>query len=303
MQFKLAIRSYLLNLSCFVAVKKEVIGRILEKEDFKIKIGEKGCIAGSVAGDGAKMLLCFHGYGQDRKLYQGLFKTVPPGYRLVMIDLPFFGESEWTTTDHPILPVELDAFLQRILKKYPAEEVHLLAFSLGAKIALGLYQATTIPIKSAILISPDGLKIHPLYKFAIYHPIGKRLFFAALRWPKIFLFVLKLLYKLRITDAFKYKFVSRQFETEGKRKLLHDVWRGFAEIRPDLGIIVHKSEDWETEWHVIWGDGDNILPLKLCEDFIEKVNGAKLHVVEGGHFLLNPPQESVKSFLHSTLNP
>lgn len=280
-----------------------LVGIILEKENFRIDIGEKGCITGSVAGTGEKLLLCFHGYGQDRRLYENLFKTVPEGWKLAMLDLPFFGESTWKSADQPILPVELDAFLQRLLKKFPAKEIHLLAFSLGAKIALGLYQATTFPIQSAILISPDGLKIHPLYKFCIYHPIGKRLFYAALAWPKSFLFVLNLLYKLRITDAFKYKFVSRQFETENKRTLLRNVWRGFSQIRPDIGIIVHKSEAWKTEWHILWGDGDNILPLKLCEDFTEKVNGAKLQVVEGGHFLLNPPQESVKSFLNSILNP
>ena len=267
------------------AKAKWLMDQILEKEEFRIDIGEKGRLTGSVAGNGDKMLLCFHGYGQDRKLFEGLFKTPPEGWRLVMIDLPFFGESEWKSADQPILPVELDAFLQRLLKKYPTKEVHLLAFSLGAKIALGLYQATSQKITSAILISPDGLRIHPLYKFCIYHPIGKRLFYAALRWPRLFLAVLKLLYKLRITDAFKYKFVSRQFETENKRTLLRNVWRGFSQIRPDLGIIVHKSEDWQTEWHVIWGDGDNILPLKMCEDFIDKVNGAKN--IDASYFLIN----------------
>jgi pimeloyl-ACP methyl ester carboxylesterase len=274
----------------------------LEAENFRIALGNKGSIGGTSHGSGRRMLLCFHGYGQSRKLFAPLLPVVPADWRMVTIDLIFFGESEWNHEREPVLPADWENFLQQLLQKYPSTEVHFLAFSLGAKVALSLYQATKIPIRQVILISPDGLRIHPLYRFCIYNPVGKALFYSVLKWPWLFLFFIRMLYKLRITDAFKYKFIQRQFDTPAKRDLLRRVWRGHSKLRPDLEAIAQRSTDAETNWHIIWGAHDNILQVKLCKDFIQKVNGAKLHVVDGGHFLLNPPHEEVKSLLHEILN-
>lgn len=221
---------------------------------------------------------------------------------MVTIDLLFFGCSEWTEERIPVMPADWDLFLTQLLEKYPSTEVHFLAFSLGAKVALSLYQATQIPIRRMVLISPDGLRIHPLYRFCIYNPVGKALFYSVLRWPWLFLSVIRLLYKLGITDAFKYKFINRQFDTVEKRALLRRVWRGHSKLRPNLDAIARRSRETDTLWHIIWGAQDNILHVNLCKDFIQKVNGAKLHVVAGGHFLLNPPHEDVKSLLNEILN-
>jgi pimeloyl-ACP methyl ester carboxylesterase len=274
----------------------------LEAENFRITLGNKGSVAGTSHGHGTRLLLCFHGYGQSRKLFLPLLSVVPEGWKVVTLDLIFFGDSEWSDERQPVLPDDWDEFMQQLLEKYPSREVHVLAFSLGAKVALSLYQTTKIPIRQMILISPDGLRIHPLYRFCIYNPVGKALFYTVLRWPGLFLLFIRMLYKLRITDAFKYKFIQRQFDTAEKRALLRRVWRGHSKLRPNLNAISARSREAGTLWHIIWGGRDNILQVNLCKNFIQKVNGAKLHVVDGGHFLLNPPHEEVKSLLHEILN-
>lgn len=219
-----------------------------------------------------------------------------------MIDLPFFGESEWEADQAAISPLDWDFFFQQLVQRYPAQEIHFLAFSLGAKLALGLYQGSSIPIHGMTLISPDGLRIHPLYRFCIYHPVGKAMFYTVLKWPGLLLGILKVLHSLRITDPFKYRFVRKQFESKEKRMLLRRVWKGNAGIRPHLDAIARRSGEIGTVWHIIWGKEDSVLPMKLCEDFLEKVKDAKLHVVEGGHFLLSPLHDDVKSLLNAILN-
>jgi pimeloyl-ACP methyl ester carboxylesterase len=271
-------------------------------EKFSIQMGDRGAIAGSCYGDGRRLIVCWHGYGQSRKLFVPLLDAMPAGSRVVLLDMPLFGESAWADDGLGISPADLDAFLRLLLARFPADSVECIAFSLGAKIALGLYEATSVPIRRMVLISPDGLRIHPLYRFCIYNPVGKVLFYTVLRWPAFFLFILKAMYHLRITDAFKYRFVSRQFDAPHKRDLLRRVWQGFSRIRPDIDRIAARAGHENTDWHVIWGEADNVLPMKLCRDFIQKVNGAKLHVVPGGHFLLNPPTAEVMTLLKSILN-
>ena len=274
----------------------------MEAEKFSIAIGDKGVIAGSSYGAGSRLVICWHGYGQSRKLFVPLLPLWGADCRLVLIDLPLFGESLWRDEALPILPADLDAFLQALLERYPAERVEMVAFSLGAKLALSLYQTTNVQIHKMLLISPDGLRIHPLYRFCIYNPIGKALFYTVLRWPGLFLFILKAFYKMRITDPFKYRFVSLQFDAPHKRALLKRVWQGNARIRPDVAAITRRSEATGTAWHVIWGEADSVLPMKLCKGFIQKVNGAKLHVVSGGHFLLHPVRDDFREVLLSILN-
>lgn len=273
----------------------------MEAENFSIPIAGKGTVAGSSYGQGPRMVICFHGYGQSRKLFQPLLSLFPTDCRMILLDLPFFGESDWSATQ-PVLPSDLEACLQALLQRYPAVEVDLLAFSLGAKLALSLYQVTQVPIRQMVLISPDGLRIHPVYRFCIYNPIGQALFYTVLRWPALFLFILKVLYKLRITDPFKYRFIKIQFDAAHKRQLLKRVWQGNARIRPDISKIAARSASQSTAWHIIWGAEDDVLPMKLCKDFIGKVNGAKLHLVQGGHFLLSPARDDVKSLLQSILH-
>lgn len=270
-------------------------------ENFSIDIAGKGKVAGTAHGSGERLLLCWHGYGQDRRLFQFLAALAPAGCRVVCIDMPPFGESAWPDEGRPILPGDLDAFLQALLRRFPCESVEVVAFSLGAKLALGLYGATQVPIRRMVLISPDGLRIHPIYRFCIYNPVGKALFYTVLRWPALFLFLLRALYHLRITDPFKYRFVKMQFEAPHRRVLLRRVWRGNAQVRPDIAAIAGRSADIGTEWHVFWGREDNILPLNFCEGFIQKVKGATLHTVDGGHFLLNPPHPDVVQRLKSIL--
>lgn len=273
----------------------------MEAENFKIPVGGKGIIAGTALGAGPRLLLCFHGFGQSRKLFRHLIPADLHGWRVVLLDLPFFGESEWPEAAGPVLPEDWAAFLDTLLQRYPCDELHFWAFSLGAKVALGLYQATQLPVKRVVLISPDGLRIHPVYRFCIYIPIGRALFYTVLRWPGLFLFIWKMLHKLRITDPFKFRFLQKQFDTPEKRALLRRVWRGHSRIRPDIPVIARKSEQTQTDWHVIWGEHDNVLSVEIGRDFIQKVKDAKLHVLDGGHFLLNPPHEMVRSLLNSFL--
>ncbi|MBP6722176.1 MAG: alpha/beta hydrolase, partial [Bacteroidia bacterium] len=88
----------------------------MEAENFRITLGNKGSVAGTSHGHGTRLLLCFHGYGQSRKLFLPLLQTVPEGWRVVTIDLIFFGDSEWNNEREPVLPSDWDEFLRQLLE-------------------------------------------------------------------------------------------------------------------------------------------------------------------------------------------
>lgn len=248
------------------------------------------------------MLLCLHGYSNSLRMFAFLKNRLPEGIRLLAIDLPFFGNSTWSGKQIPPGPTEISSLISHLLSKFPdTKRLHLLGFSLGAKVAIGIFQHSPQAIHSALLISPDGLRIHPLYRFCIYNPIGRLLFNTVIRWPGFLLFGLRILYNLKIADAFKYRFVKKQFEEKEQRDLLRNVWIGYSKIRPDLDLLAKRTAQWKTRWHVIWGKKDSILPVKLGKDFERRVPGSEFHLVEGGHRILFPPTQEVLTLIDRIL--
>ena len=46
-------------------------------------------------GTGNKLLLCFHGYGEDAYSFSFLEKHLGETYSLIVIDFPFHGKTVW----------------------------------------------------------------------------------------------------------------------------------------------------------------------------------------------------------------
>lgn len=263
-------------------------------QDFSLPCG-RGVLSGKSRGDGPHLILCIHGYGNDRHLFDDLVANLPAKNRLVSIELPFFGGSEWPD-DPPISQKDLREIWSVLATHFPHTERNLLCFSLGAKLGLGMAQADPALLHRVVLIAPDGLHPHPMYRFCIYHPLGRRLFKWVIKTPRFFLFVLRTLYKLKIADAFKYRFVQNQFADDASRARLKRVWFGFSEIRPH-----HSSfAQWEgVEWHLFWGKKDQILPPAIGERFVKQVPGAHLHLLDAGHLVLKSQRGMIKAQLES----
>lgn len=268
----------------------------------------EGSVAGKAAGNGKQLLLCLHGFGNSRDLFDdllqelnGLISPSVEDWTYVSIDLPLFGESHWHDPKVVMKPSFLNKLFEELKARFQAESCVILGFSLGAKLGIGLVQGGEKLPESMILLAPDGLKVHPLYRFCIYNPLGKRLFSWTVRRPGFFLFLIRSLYKLKIADAFKYRFVQRQFARKEDRELLKNVWHIYSGIRPDLSLLKVKSEGKRLSWHVIWGKKDTILPVKFGESFCKNIPRSKLYLLEGGHLLIQKNRKEVATLLEKIL--
>ena len=144
-------------------------------------------------GSGTRLLLCLHGYGSDHHLFDFLEELDLGEMRVVALDLPWFGQSQWGDPEPPIGPETLQEWLDALQKRFPdTTQIDVLAYSLGAKVALGLFQDAPFRFGKMVLLAPDGLKIHPMYRFCIYNPLGQRLFRRVVKRPRSFLAVLRI---------------------------------------------------------------------------------------------------------------
>ena len=261
-------------------------------------------------GSGPNTAICFHGYGEDGKLYGFLEKYAGDQYTFYSIDLPFHGETAW---NQGLLFTSND--LQLIIRKIfklnnvksplaPGEknlQYTVLGFSLGGRIALSLYQAKPENIKKIVLLAPDGLKVNIWYWFVTQTRMGNGIFAFSMKHPGWFLGFLKLANKLGLVNASVFKFVNYYIGNEEARKLLYQRWTTLRRLRPNLWRIKNYIRQYKTATWLIYGKYDRIILPVRGEEFQKEIEEfCTLTVIDSGHQVVhvNHVQQILPALLH-----
>lgn len=265
-------------------------------EDFQLYPAPGLRVAGKVVGQGERLLVCLPGFGNDRDWFDPLLPFIPADFRVVVFDLPGFWGSAWEG-DRPLGPAELKAWLAAIRAHFQVEQVNLLGFSLGARVVMGMVAAAPEWVGGLVLLAPDGLRVHPLYGFAVYTWLGRALFRFVMRHPAGLLGIVRILYALWLLPGTTYRLALRQLETADRRQRLYRAWMAWSGIRPALGHLAELGMQHDVHWHVIWGKDDEILDMRHGLRFARKVPGTTFYPLKGGHFFLRSPQPDLQATL------
>src|SRR5271167_3262896 len=112
-------------------------------------------------GTGTKPLLAFHGYGMTGKQFNVLEQSILCDYKIYGFDHFFHGKSRLDNwTEKQILAGMPKAmarlYLEEWFKVYGRQRISLIAYSIGANIALVLLEDYADLIDDVILMAPDG---------------------------------------------------------------------------------------------------------------------------------------------------
>ncbi len=259
-----------------------------------------------VTGSGPRLQICLHGFGNTGSLFNFIGKKLPKGVRLVAPDLPGFGKSPLEETRKASIQVFSSAFwmdfLKIIVERFPeTNEIIIVGYSMGARVALHWFSNSETPISKLVLIAPDGLRLHSLYRFCVKSSIGRLLFQKTLRNPAPFLFILQTLNKLRFLDRKRFHFINREIRNEVKRELLGRVWLKYAGLGKKIPQIREKTQKWQTAWHLILGEEDWVVLPKWGKAFVSQVPGTQLSLLRGAHGLLVNPSKKIQEIIFNLL--
>ncbi len=255
-----------------------------------------------VHGSGPDLLICLHGYGNTAHLFQPLIDQFPAGIRTVTFDLPGMGTSGLAHPGKAIPAKDWHELLSTIITQFPeTERVFLMGYSIGARIALHWFQQADIPITKVILIAADGLRLHPLYRFCVKNPLGRGVFRLTLRHPKAFLFLLRMLYNLKLLDRVRYRWISTLLNDKREREQLLNVWLGYRCLGKDMQRIQANARKWNTQWLVIGGKKDRVIKPKFGIAFAQNIPGGNFQLIEGGHYLLKNPSKKLQELIDNLL--
>lgn len=256
-------------------------------------------------GSGPRVVLCFHGYGEDARNYAFMAKHTVDLFSFIAIDLPFHGQTNWTDGD--FTPKDLQQIVEEILLKETLKpqtsnpKLSIIGFSLGGRMALRLYQDMHTEIGKLVLLAPDGLKVNRWYWLATQTWAGNRLFAFTMKKPAWFFSLLKLLNKLGWVNSSIFKFVNYYIGDANARRLLYTRWTTLKKITPHLPTIKKQIAATATPVRLLYGQHDRIILPSVGEKFRKGIEAqSTLRVIASGHQVLHEKhaKDIVEALLH-----
>lgn len=215
-----------------------------------------------IAGNGQPLLI-LHGWGGSSNSWLNVLEHLKNDFLILCPDLPGFGKTN--PPQQPWSLLDYTHFVKKFVLEFNLKEVFLLGHSFGGRIAIKFSVLWPEMVKKLILCSSAGIK----QKLKIKQKI---IFFLSLIGNAIFSQSPLKNFQHKARNLF-YIFLrdSDYIKATGvMRETLKNI------LAEDLSSDLEKIN---SPTLIIWGEKDNIVPLKLAFLFKEKIKNSQLKIL------------------------
>lgn len=237
-------------------------------------------------GWGKKLLLAFHGYGNDASLFLSLAAQIGNEYTTISFDLPHHGKTIWEV-QRLMSKVALAELAQQLQRQFNVNKFSLAGYSLGGRLCLCLAEQMSANIDTIVLIAPDGLVFNKFYYFVTQNTIGKRMFQKFTIAPQKYLRFTDWMHRRKLLNSSKYKFLNHYISNEQDRKFLLRVWTDLKMLVPDEAKLKKSITAHHVSLHIFMGKHDQVIPVRFAQKFIKDLPSATLIVTNKGHNVMD----------------
>lgn len=232
-------------------------------------------------GNGERLLIGFHGYGNDASLFKELSKHLQHSFTMLFIDLPFHGQTDWNS-DTPVLKEELCEWINYFMNEFSVEKISLIGYSIGGRVCLSIVEEMPKLIDNCVLVAADGLVFNPFYHIVTRNNIGKAVFKYFLSNDKN-LRLIKAIHKRRLLDERKYKFIMQYLKTQNERNKLSDRWISLSLLVPNNKKLKSVILKHDIPIAVFMGERDTVIPVAKAKKFAKGLASVQVHILKKGH--------------------
>jgi pimeloyl-ACP methyl ester carboxylesterase len=235
-----------------------------------------------VFGNGERVLLAFHGYGQSAAVFRNLTSSLPE-YRIYSFDLFFHGNSVWKSQSNLLNPEIWGQLIRQFLKKEQIDEFSLLGFSLGGKVALATYILYAAKVKRLYLLAPDGVTLSPWYVLATQLAVGRKIFHFLIRKAKFSALIIELLQYTRLIHQKIGRFVKREMATEDQRNRVYKTWLLYRGLNSHIQHIIELLQAGKQPVEFYVGKYDQVINKKQIHPLLKEGIHYSYDVLSSGH--------------------
>jgi pimeloyl-ACP methyl ester carboxylesterase len=242
-------------------------------------------------GAGTKPMLAFHGYGMTGRQFHVLEKSVLSHYHIYGFDHFFHHESKLDNwTEQQILTgmpkVLVREYVEEWFKIYGRQRFSLMAYSVGAKLALILIEEYADLIDDIILMAPDGISVHKGFYFLTDNLAGKQLFKWVSKSEWLAPAMLKGMKKMRFIDDSLHKIAYSEIDTPKKRLDVYYTLNLIRRLTPDVNKVAELINKYQINCTIIFGKNDHLFPKASAATFTGLLPKATVFEVPFGHWLV-----------------
>lgn len=234
-------------------------------------------------GDGQQVVLLFHGFGQDKNIFDRLATTHFKSYTLYAFDLFFHGLSTWGHNEEPLEKQFWVNCMEAFFVKNRIKKFSVVGFSLGGRFALSLVEGFPKQIDHLYLLAPDGIKTSFWYSLATYPILFRKLFKSMIDHPNRFFRIANTLHKLNVMDKGLIRFAESQMNTEEKRNRVYYSWVVFRHLSFNQKKLSELLVRYPISVTLVLGEFDKVITRSNLDPFIKRIPQIKLVLLRCGH--------------------
>ncbi len=233
-------------------------------------------------GDGSKILLAFHGIGQDFSCFAPFAKSFSQTYTCYLFDLPFHGKNQYHPHDWLTLQLWQQS-LGQFLTENHIERFSVMGFSMGGRFALATFATCSGQIDDVVLIAPDGIKQSLIYRLATHSSLGRAIFRRVIGRQKQFQQLGRFMQKMGFINKSVLRLAENMLGTPRQQQLIYQSWVGFHRLAVKVDTLVDLAEKTTTQFHFFVGKYDSLLPPNNILPLSKQLTRQKTVILEVGH--------------------
>lgn len=234
-------------------------------------------------GTGSKILLAFHGFGQNKNIFKNWVKYARKKYTIYAFDLFYHGES--TRSHGNLKKEEWKNYIDQFLLQESVIKFSILGYSLGGRFAISTALSFPEKTKELILIATDGVfktiwfklattpGIKLIWKYLMYNPDKLEKWISAAE-------------RMRLIDKYIADFVRKEMGNAENRKRVYISWNHFKSLGYTKRELVKSFNEHSFERRIILGSKDHIIKTKDILPIIRKMGRFKVDILPKKHHQL-----------------
>ncbi len=234
-------------------------------------------------GEGAEVLLAFHGFGQHRGYFGPLAEALGLSYTVYAFDLFFHGQSTWRARHETLVKSRWTELVETFLRQQGVTRFGLLGFSMGGKFVLATLEAMPERVTRVVLLAPDGIKTSFWYSLATYPGWTDRFFRHLTVKPGAFRGLARLFRRFRLVDKGVLRFAESQMNTREQRLRVYRSWTVFRNMRFDIQRVAALLNGHRIPLVMYLGQYDRIITQRNMGRLLNRVPHHQLVVLHTGH--------------------
>jgi pimeloyl-ACP methyl ester carboxylesterase len=242
-------------------------------------------------GNGAKTMLCFHGFGMHGKQFCCLSDSLGDKYTFIGLDLFFHKQTELKDSSlanvkSGITKVQLAQLIEELCTHLQIEQFSVMGYSMGTHYATAITEQLGHRIDEYIVAAPSSINPGRVVKFFSRNALGNTILQKLMLNDRAVFRLINALYFLRVLDEPSRNILRNEVATPKLRFAFYACFSYLRYLETHQANLINSLQKNEIKSIFIFGKRDKTYPLAIANQFFSQFRPSAVEVLDENHELI-----------------